>query len=51
LPDFGAMRFGAGIGIRYLTPLGPLRVDVGLPLNRRPSDPSFGVYAGIGQAF
>jgi translocation and assembly module TamA len=50
-PDFGATRFGAGIGIRYLTPLGPLRVDVGLPLNRRPSDPSFGVYAGIGQAF
>lgn len=50
-PDFSDVRFGAGIGVRYLTPLGPLRVDVGVPLNRRPTDPSFGIYAGIGQAF
>jgi len=50
-PDFSAVRFGAGLGIRYLTPLGPLRIDAAIPLNRRPGDPSFGVYAGIGQAF
>jgi translocation and assembly module TamA len=50
-PDFSDVRFGAGLGIRYLTPLGPLRIDAGIPLNPRPGDPSFGVYAGIGQSF
>ena len=50
-PDFGDMQFGAGLGVRYLTPFGPLRVDVGVPLNRRPGDPTFGIYAGIGQSF
>ncbi len=50
-PDFGDVRVGAGIGVRYLTPFGPLRVDVAVPLNRRPGDASFGIYAGIGQAF
>jgi translocation and assembly module TamA len=50
-PDFTDVRLGAGVGIRYLTPFGPLRVDVAVPLNRRPGDASFGIYAGIGQAF
>lgn len=51
LPGSGVMRFGAGAGIRYMTPLGPLRVDVGIPLQRRAGDPAFGIYAGVGQAF
>lgn len=51
VPDFNDVRFGAGIGIRYLTPFGPIRVDAAVPLNRRPGDASFGIYAGIGQAF
>lgn len=51
LPGASAWQFGAGLGLRYLTPLGPLRVDAAVPLNRRPGDPSFGIYAGIGQAF
>ncbi len=51
VPDFNDLRFGAGVGIRYLTPFGPLRVDAAVPLNRRPGDASFGIYAGIGQAF
>ncbi|HEY8596470.1 MAG TPA: autotransporter assembly complex family protein [Devosiaceae bacterium] len=50
-PDFGALRFGAGVGLRYLTDFGPLRVDVAVPLNRRPGDPAYGIYAGIGQSF
>ncbi|WP_378949823.1 autotransporter assembly complex family protein [Mesorhizobium sp. ANAO-SY3R2] len=50
-PDFGTVRVGAGVGVRYLTPFGPLRVDVAMPLNRRPGDPHYGIYAGIGQAF
>lgn len=51
IPDFGDVRFGAGLGFRYLTPFGPLRVDVAVPLDRRPGDASFGIYAGIGQSF
>lgn len=50
-PDFSDVRLGAGVGVRYLTPFGPLRVDVAVPLNRRPGDATFGIYAGIGQAF
>ena len=51
MPDFNDVRFGAGLGVRYLTPFGPLRVDAAVPLNRRPGDASFGIHAGIGQAF
>jgi len=50
-PNFSSVKLGAGVGIRYLTPFGPLRVDAAVPLNRSPGDPKFGIYAGIGQAF
>lgn len=41
-----------GTGIRYATPLGPLRFDIAFPLNRRKGiDPPFGLYFSIGQAF
>jgi translocation and assembly module TamA len=51
-PDFSqAMKVGAGVGLRYLTPIGPIRVDVAVPLNRSPEDPRFGVYVGLGQSF
>jgi translocation and assembly module TamA len=47
---------GAGAGVRYYTPLGPLRVDVAVPLQRRNGTDgvkgdSFEVYIGLGQAF
>jgi translocation and assembly module TamA len=51
VPGFSDVRIGAGIGVRYLTPVGPLRVDVGFPLDRRPGENTIGVYAGVGQAF
>ncbi len=50
-PDLSTLQAGAGIGVRYLTPFGPLRVDAAIPLNREPGDPDFGIYAGVGQAF
>jgi translocation and assembly module TamA len=50
-PDFSDVKVGAGVGLRYITPFGPLRIDAAVPLNRDPSDPHFGIYAGIGQAF
>ena len=50
-PDFSDIRAGAGLGIRYATPFGPLRLDVAMPLNRYDDGSRFGIYAGIGQSF
>ncbi|MBF0436524.1 MAG: BamA/TamA family outer membrane protein [Magnetococcales bacterium] len=52
-PDLSeGMLFGAGVGGRYTTPFGPLRLDVGLPLHRRTGvDDPFQIYISIGQAF
>lgn len=43
--------FGAGGGLRYFTPIGPIRVDIGVPLNRRDKDDAFQFYISLGQAF
>lgn len=51
VPNFSDVKVGAGVGLRYVTPFGPLRIDAAVPLNRDPDDPHFGIYAGIGQAF
>ena len=51
-PDFSEdLRFGAGIGIRYDTGFGPLRLDVAAPLNRRDRDDAVAFYISLGQAF
>lgn len=52
-PDFDEpVRWGAGLGFRYFTVVGPLRADVGVPLNPRPDlDRDYQVYISIGQAF
>lgn len=50
-PGFDEIKIGAGIGARYHTSFGPLRIDLGVPLNPGPNDPKFGVYVGLGQAF
>jgi translocation and assembly module TamA len=42
---------GVGGGVRYYTPIGPLRLDLALPTYRRPNDDRFVVYLGLGQAF
>lgn len=50
-PDFSDIRAGAGIGLRYNTPFGPIRLDVAVPLNAYPGGTKYGIYAGIGQSF
>jgi translocation and assembly module TamA len=42
---------GAGVGARYYTPIGPIRLDVAVPMNKLPGGDSFELYIGIGQAF
>lgn len=44
--------WGAGLGVRYFTPIGPVRADVAVPINPRPGvDDSYQVYLSLGQAF
>ncbi len=50
-PDFGTIRYGAGLGVRYKTSFGPIRVDVGVPLNPTEFDAPVVVYVSLGQAF
>ncbi|WP_379549293.1 autotransporter assembly complex protein TamA [Qipengyuania sp. DGS5-3] len=50
-PDFDEIKVGAGLGLRYETGFGPLRVDVGVPLNPGPGDSPVAVYLSLGQAF
>jgi translocation and assembly module TamA len=57
-PLDSTLRFGAGAGARYYTPIGPIRLDVALPINRRTDpithryiDDAFEIYIGLGQAF
>jgi translocation and assembly module TamA len=50
-PRFDNLRFGAGVGVRYHTRFGPIRVDVATPLNPQSGDPRIAVYVSLGQAF
>tara|TARA_R110002072_G_scaffold9518_8_gene45928 strand:- start:6719 stop:8884 length:2166 start_codon:yes stop_codon:yes gene_type:complete len=51
VPDFSEIKIGAGIGVRYYTGFGPIRVDVGVPLNPEEGDAPVAVYVSLGQAF
>ncbi len=52
-PDFkGGTYLGAGVGMRYYTDFGPIRFDVGVPLNKKGHlDQNYQIYISIGQAF
>ncbi len=50
-PFGGTVFAGAGVGGRYYTAIGPLRVDIAVPLMKRRKDDSFELYIGLGQAF
>ncbi|HEY0267092.1 MAG TPA: BamA/TamA family outer membrane protein [Rhizomicrobium sp.] len=50
-PFTGKVYAGAGLGARYYTPIGAVRVDVATPLVHLPGGDSFELYIGLGQAF
>ena len=52
-PTFhGKWRKSVGMGLRYFTFFGPLRLDVAFPLDKiKKSDPNYKIYLSIGQTF
>ncbi len=48
---WNGLLWATGAGVRVSTPAGLVRVDVGVPLNRRPTDKSWRAYIGLGQVF
>ena len=51
LPDFSNWRLAAGVGARYYSSFGPIRIDLGVPLNRQQGDGPIAVTVSLGQAF
>ncbi|NVO26208.1 BamA/TamA family outer membrane protein [Donghicola sp. C2-DW-16] len=47
----GADHAGAGLGVRYDTPIGPLRLDLATPITGDNPGGALEIYIGIGQAF
>jgi translocation and assembly module TamA len=51
LPQITGLRFGTGLGVRYYSSFGPIRLDVGTPINPQKGDSPIAVYVSLGQAF
>lgn len=49
--DLGDVLYSAGAGIRYKSAIGPLRLDWGYKLNRRPQEKPYAFHVTIGHAF
>lgn len=47
----GRFRNALGVGVRYLSPIGPLRLDVGFKLDRQPGESGFEVHFSFGNPF
>jgi outer membrane protein assembly complex protein YaeT len=48
---FDDLQYGIGLGVRYRSIVGPLRVDLGFPLERRGDDAAWQVYFAVGDTF
>jgi translocation and assembly module TamA len=51
-PNFQSpMRYAAGLGFRYYTGIGPVRIDIATPIGRKPGETAYALFIGIGEAF
>ena len=51
IPFKGSLRAGVGVGARYYTAIGPIRVDAAVPVIHENHAGAFQLYIGIGEAF
>jgi translocation and assembly module TamA len=51
IPFRGSVEVGAGVGARYYTSIGSIRLDVAVPVTRVPHSDAFEIYISLGQAF
>ncbi len=49
--DLTQMRTAVGFGVRYKSPIGPIRVDIGFKVNQRPDEKLTAWFITFGQAF
>jgi len=49
--EFNGMRTGVGVGVRYLLPIGPLRVDAALNPNARDGEDEYVIHFSVGMSF
>ncbi|MFA5354744.1 MAG: outer membrane protein assembly factor BamA [Thermodesulfovibrionales bacterium] len=51
IPDVADLRYTTGLGLRYKTPVGPVRVDYGYKLNKEKGESVGELHFSLGQAF
>jgi outer membrane translocation and assembly module TamA len=53
--DLSELRAGVGFGARYRSPFGPIRLDIGIPVDRRVTgshvEKPYQIYFSFGHAF
>jgi outer membrane protein assembly complex protein YaeT len=49
--DFAELRSAVGGGVRYKSPFGPIRLDIGFKVNRQPGEALTAWFVSFGQAF
>lgn len=49
--DPGEAKAGAGVGLRYLSPLGPIRAEIGWKMDREPGEDSWVATLSVGNPF
>lgn len=45
------LRWSSGVGARYVSPIGPIGIDIGAPLDREPGESTFRIHFNIGSGF
>jgi outer membrane translocation and assembly module TamA len=47
----GDLRQSVGVGVRYLSPIGPLGLDLGFPIDRESGEASYRLHFAVGAQF
>ncbi len=50
-PDLAEIRASAGVGFRYISPIGPIGFDLGHPLDEKEGEPSLRLHFTLGTTF